>query len=221
MMRQWSSENAHRGFLTGEPFANKYRMRRADGAYRWVDGRRGAAARSRTERSCIGTQFPSTSTMRCGHRRRCANGKRELSQLVDMVPSQLWRLSPEGEPIFFNKRMIEFFGLDVGDLDKPGSERAGCRHRRPSSIPMTRQLAEALNHSFVTGESFSMNYRLRRADGVYRWMSRPCGAAAGRERAHRPVVRPLSRYRRSDACRGGAARERTLASAARRNAAGQ
>ena len=46
--------------------------------------------------------------------------ERELSQLVDMVPSHLWRLTPDGEPVFFNRRMIEFLGLDVADTDRPG-----------------------------------------------------------------------------------------------------
>ena len=49
--------------------------------------------------------------------------ERELSQLVDMVPSHLWRLTPDGEPIFFNKRMVDFLGLDVADTDKPGMSR--------------------------------------------------------------------------------------------------
>ena len=43
--------------------------------------------------------------------------ERELSQLVDMVPSHVWRLTPEGEPTFFNKRMVDFLGLDVADSD--------------------------------------------------------------------------------------------------------
>ena len=49
--------------------------------------------------------------------------ERELSHLVDMVPSHIWRLAPDGEPIFFNKRMIDFLGLDVADMDQPGMSR--------------------------------------------------------------------------------------------------
>ncbi|RUU14205.1 PAS domain S-box protein, partial [Mesorhizobium sp. USDA-HM6] len=97
--------------------------------------------------------------------------EQELSQLVDMVPSLLWRLSSEGEPVFFSKRMIEFLGLDVGDYDRPemsGLAAAIVAFVHPDD---TARLEEALNRSLATGESFSLNYRLRRADGVYRWMS--------------------------------------------------
>src|SRR5262245_17721135 len=44
----------------------------------------------------------------------------ELSKLVDMVPSQVWRLAPDGEPTFFNKRVVDYLGLEVADLSKPG-----------------------------------------------------------------------------------------------------
>ena len=97
--------------------------------------------------------------------------EQEFSQLVDMVPSLLWRLSPKGEPVFFSRRMIEFLGLDVGDyggLESGGLSAAITTLVHPND---TTRLTEALNHSFATGETFSMNYRLRRADGVYRWMS--------------------------------------------------
>ena len=96
--------------------------------------------------------------------------ERELSQLVDMVPSHLWRLTPDGEPIFFNKRMVDFLGLDVADTDKPGMSRleALIETVHPDDAAEFR---DALSHCLATGESFAMRYRLRRADGVYRWMS--------------------------------------------------
>ena len=56
--------------------------------------------------------------------------ERELSQLVDMVPSHLWRLSADGEPTFFNKRMVDFLGLapfEGTDLS-PKRESKGFRY---------------------------------------------------------------------------------------------
>ena len=96
--------------------------------------------------------------------------ERELSQLVDMVPSHLWRLTPDGEPTFFNKRMVDFIGLDVADTDKPGMSRleAVIETVHPDDAAEFR---DTLNRCLVTGEHFTMRYRLRRADGVYRWMS--------------------------------------------------
>ena len=96
--------------------------------------------------------------------------ERELSQLVDMVPSHLWRLTPDGEPIFFNKRMVDFLGLDVADTDKPGMSRleAVIETVHPDDAAEFR---DTLSRCLATGESFAMRYRLRRADGVYRWMS--------------------------------------------------
>jgi PAS domain S-box-containing protein len=96
--------------------------------------------------------------------------ERELSHLVDMVPSHIWRLAPDGEPIFFNKRMVDFLGLDVADMDKPGMSRleAVIETVHPDDAAEFR---DALSHCLASGDSFAMRYRLRRADGVYRWMS--------------------------------------------------
>ncbi|MGY8668521.1 MASE1 domain-containing protein [Bradyrhizobium sp. UFLA05-109] len=99
-----------------------------------------------------------------------SESERELSQLVNMVPSQVWRLSPDGEPVFFNKRMVDFLGMEVADTDRPGMSRlqAVVETVHPDDAS---QFKETLHHSLLTGESFAMRYRLRRADGIYRWMS--------------------------------------------------
>jgi PAS domain S-box-containing protein len=96
--------------------------------------------------------------------------ERELSQLIDMVPSHLWRLSPDGEPTFFNKRMADFLGMDVADMDSPGMSRLD---RLIATIHPddAAEFRNALNRSLAGGERFAMRYRLRRADGVYHWMS--------------------------------------------------
>src|SRR5215472_18677792 len=100
----------------------KTSVRRATGAYAWT---RSAARSSRDSESRI-AGWSSTPIDNDVLRKTVAelrDRERELSHLVDMVPSHLWRLTPDGEPIFFNKRMVDFLGLDVADTDKPGTTR--------------------------------------------------------------------------------------------------
>ena len=158
----------YKAVATGESFSLKYRMLHADGTYRWVDGR-GEAVRD--ENGAI-VQWYAISLdiddeMRAQEALR--EREREMSQLVDIVPSLLWRLSPQGVPVFFSKRMSEFLGLDVGKLAEPGLTglAAAAAMVHPDDAP---KLVEALNRCLASGESFSMRYRVRRADGVYRWM---------------------------------------------------
>jgi PAS domain S-box-containing protein len=163
-------ETARHSFATGEPFSMKYRMRRADGAYRWVDGRgepvrdqSGAIVQWYVISLDIDDEMRAQETLR--------DREQELSQLVDMVPSLLWRLSPKGEPTFFSKRLVAFCGLDVGDFDRPGTDRLATAIPTLFHPDDIVRLEETLNRSLVNGESFSLNYRMRRVDGVYRWMS--------------------------------------------------
>jgi len=97
--------------------------------------------------------------------------ERELSLLVDMVPSHLWRLKPDGEPVFFNKRMVDFLGLDVADMHKRGMTPLTAMVDAAVHPDDAAEFGEALRRCLATGEHFSMRYRLRRADGAYRWMS--------------------------------------------------
>ncbi|KQV73255.1 PAS domain-containing protein [Rhizobium sp. Root1220] len=95
----------------------------------------------------------------------------ELRQLVDMVPSNLWRLTAEGEPVFFNKRMVDYLGFDVAGVRGPGTSffdnmMEKCLH--PDDLPRVRV---DLKGSLATGAKFAARYRLRRHDGVYRWVS--------------------------------------------------
>lgn len=97
--------------------------------------------------------------------------EREFSQLVTMVPGLLWRLTPEGEPTFVNKRAIDFLGVDITDGRNPGMKRLAAAVASVVHPDDLGSVLAALNRSLATGESFLTRYRLRRADGTYRWMS--------------------------------------------------
>ncbi|WFU13276.1 PAS domain-containing protein (plasmid) [Rhizobium sp. CB3090] len=96
--------------------------------------------------------------------------ERELSQIVNMVPVHIRRLTPEGEPTFFNKRLVDFFGLDLQQLKTPGTSQLAANIEtlvHPDDAP---GLLQAVRHAVATGEPYSMKYRMRRSDGVYRWV---------------------------------------------------
>lgn len=154
---------------SGQPFDSEFRIRRRAG-YGWVRSS-GRAVRDRTGEilGWYGTSIDIDSfraTVETLHGREL-----ELSQLVDTVPGHLWRLTPEGEPIFFNRRMIDYLGRNVTDIERPGLSRLDAMIEMAIHPDDAAEFGSTLNQSLVTGESFFMRYRLRRFDGVYRWMS--------------------------------------------------
>ena len=155
---------------SGDPFSRKYRLRRADGVHRWVEGR---AEPLRDQDGAI-TQWYAVSLdiddeVRAQEALR--DRERELSQLVDMIPSHIWRLTPDGEPTYFGKRMVRFLGSDVADMNKLRLSPQVAFIEPAIHPDDAAEFRTALNRSLATGELFSMLYRLRRADGDYRWMS--------------------------------------------------
>lgn len=158
-----------RSVATGAPYNIKYLQRRADGTYRWTETR---AEALRDEAGKIVRWYGVSvdihdliTTQTELHLR-----KQELTRLVDLVPSHIWRLTPAGEPNFFNRRFIDFLGLDEGDLETLQTERYAAALNAAIHPDDADHLWAELKHCLRTGQPFSMRYRLRRHDGVYRWM---------------------------------------------------
>jgi PAS domain S-box-containing protein len=158
-----------RAFETGRPYVVRYRQIRCDGSYRWTETR---AEALRDESGTIlqwygvGVDIDDMVTAQEALRDR----ERELSHIVNMVPVHIRRLTPQGEPIFFNKRLTDFLGTSLADLDRPGMSRLAASIDTLVHPDEAVTLLETVRHSLATGEGYSMKYRIRRADGVYRWM---------------------------------------------------
>jgi PAS domain S-box-containing protein len=152
---------------TGAPYAMTYRQLRVDGSYRWTESR-GEALRDELGNVVqwygVAVDIHDMVTAQESLRER----ERELVHLVDMLPSYIWRLSPDGEPNFYNKRLIDYLGLDATS-DDPAFTQLAAMMATAVHPDDADALSEALTHSLVTGETFSARCRLRRADGVYRW----------------------------------------------------
>jgi PAS domain S-box-containing protein len=158
-----------RSLETGDPLFLERRIRRASGIFDWS---RTAIVPTRDSSGRVTGWYGASMDLDAYRSAELAlrDRERELSQLVDMVPSHLWRLTADGEPVFFNKRMVDFLGMDVTDMDRPSMSRmeALAEALHPDDAVAFK---DVLNRCLATGERFSMRYRLRRADGVYHWMS--------------------------------------------------
>jgi PAS domain S-box-containing protein len=155
---------------TGDHFNVEFRFRRLTGTYVWA---RTAARPTRDSQGRITGWFGIALDIDVYKKTVAAlrDRERELSQLVDMVPSHIWRLKPDGEPTFFNKGMVDFLGFDVADTERPGMSRLAVLIETAVHPADAAAFRDTLAHCLVSGENFAMRYRLRRADGVYRWMS--------------------------------------------------
>ncbi|MGE5524770.1 MAG: PAS domain S-box protein, partial [Rhodospirillaceae bacterium] len=100
-------------------------------------------------------------------RRRHEDALRESEQrfriLADNVPVMIWVADRDGTPTYFNKAWREFTGRDASDMD--ASNWIDCVH--PSD---GERVKAEFGAAFERREPFTVELRLRAADGGFRWM---------------------------------------------------
>jgi len=82
--------------------------------------------------------------------------------LADSMPQIVWSTLPDGYHDYYNERWYEFTGVPRGSTD--GDSWNGMFHPEDQEKAWARW-----RHSLQTGEPYEIEYRLRRADGEYRW----------------------------------------------------
>lgn len=87
----------------------------------------------------------------------------EWREMVEALPQIVWIARPDGDHVYFNQQWMDFTGLTLAESLGDGWNPPFHRDERP----LARRLwAEATR----TGAPYEIEYRLRRHDGVYRWM---------------------------------------------------
>jgi len=82
--------------------------------------------------------------------------------LAESVPQLVWTCNPDGLPVYFNQRWVEYTGLTL--------EESYGRGWNTPFHPDDRQAAwQAWNHAVESGDTYRVESRLRRADGSYHW----------------------------------------------------
>jgi two-component system CheB/CheR fusion protein len=82
--------------------------------------------------------------------------------LADVVPQVIWTNTVDGEATYFNQRWYDYSGLSYHQSAGPGWQAIVHPDDAPASVERWRQ-------ALAAGQVFETEYRLRRADGVYRW----------------------------------------------------
>ncbi len=86
----------------------------------------------------------------------------QFRTFAQAMPNQVWTSPPTGALDWFNEQTFIYSGLDQDAL--AGSGWARIVH--PDDIG---EAAAAWTKSLATGERYEIEFRLRRADGIYRW----------------------------------------------------
>jgi len=137
-------------------FENRYRCR--DGSYRWLlwnatalaeDGLIYCVAHDVTERKQVEAAL--------------RESEARFRTMADSAPVLLWIAETDGRCTFFNRSWLEFTGRCIEDeLDEGWLEAV-----HPDDQP---NFLQTYHQSFHHRQRFHIEYRLRRADGEYRWI---------------------------------------------------
>ena len=157
VVAEWS-----RSIATGEPFEMTFPLRGADGRFRpFLTRIIPVRDANGTIRRWLGVNTD-ISEQRAVER-ALELSEEKFSTLTDAMPQMVWSTLPDGFHDYYNRQWYEYTGVPAGSTD--GEGWAGMFHEDDQP-----KAWERWHHSLETGEPYEVEYRLRRHDGVYRWM---------------------------------------------------
>jgi PAS domain S-box-containing protein len=153
---------------TGEPMIEEKRLRRFDGTYRWF---RNTTVASHDERGRIVGWHGHAEDIDDQRKAEAAlrQSERELRLLVDTVPTMIWLMTPAGLPYYFNKRFVDWAGIDSAKEELRGT-RQFASHVELFHPDDRAAVKAVFQKSFARGEPLQHKGRLCRKDGEYRWI---------------------------------------------------
>ncbi len=146
----------------GGEYEGEYRVVRPTGETRWIAGR-GRVEFDNGGKPVFMRGVSRDITLRKHAEDALRESEARFRIVADVAPVMIWMSGPEKDGIFFNKGWLEFTGrtldqeLGAGWLEGVHAEDlAGC--------------LDVCGTAFARREPFTVEYRLRRKDGEYRWL---------------------------------------------------
>jgi PAS domain S-box-containing protein len=88
--------------------------------------------------------------------------EKEFHSLAEAMPQMVWITRPDGWNIYFNQQWVDFTGQTL-------EESYGHGWNKPFHPDDQQRAWDAWQNATRTGTTYSLECRLRRADGIYRW----------------------------------------------------
>jgi PAS domain S-box-containing protein len=147
-----------------QSFSAEYRVNRSDGSKRWVQAHGLATfageGTGRKAISLVGTVADVTEQKAAEASLR--ESEAQFRQLADAMPQIVWSARADGTLDYYNRRWFEY-------IDKPKSMVNEARwdlYLHPDDLP---RAYERWREAISTGCDYVIEFRVRRADGQYRW----------------------------------------------------
>ncbi|MEO5693365.1 MAG: PAS domain-containing protein [Usitatibacter sp.] len=145
----------------GIAFESQYRISKRDGTLRHV------LSRGKVERDAAGkpTRLPGVIldiTDRVTADEALKRSEENFRQLADAMPQIVWAATPDGALDYYNRRWFEYIAVSPGDM----VEARWDQYLHPDDMQVTY---EKWVESVRDGTPYEKEFRVRRADGAYRW----------------------------------------------------
>ncbi len=139
----------------------EYRLRHKEGHYRWVDDNR------QVLRDADGRPIEIIGVWTDVTERKQAEAAlhaslEEFRTLAEAMPQIVWITRPDGAVVYINQRWMDYTGLAL-------EESLGHGWSKPFHPDDQPRAEKAWQHATVTGTDYTIESRLRRADGIFRW----------------------------------------------------
>lgn len=113
-------------------------------------------------RAAVGIENARLHTESEAARAKAEAAEQRFRALAEAIPEIIWSTSPDGEHEYLSPRWYEY----TGQRPEDGLEARWVKALHPDDHEPWRQSQE---RAIRSGEAWQMEYRLRRADDVYRW----------------------------------------------------